>query len=61
MARIFVASWLRVSLIESANPAQLVARHFRISEPFSARPLVPGVPVGIGMMGSIITPHARRR
>jgi len=27
-----VPSWLRVSLIESANPAQLVARHFRISE-----------------------------
>ena len=29
MARIFVPSWLRVSLIESANPAQLVSRHFR--------------------------------
>ena len=32
-ARIFVPSWLRVSLIESANPVQLVSRHFRISGP----------------------------
>jgi len=32
MARIFVPSWLRVSLIESANPTQLVSRHFRISK-----------------------------
>ena len=32
-ARIFVPSWLRVSLIESANPVQLESRHFRIPGP----------------------------